>query len=81
MANNFHLIDLVGQREAVREHLQGFTEEEMLTWLKAYGRLEEYYNSAASHQFYIFTSTVGREASFFFRQGQMIFMGDHFTFV
>ncbi|MDB9519740.1 hypothetical protein PN466_22615 [Roseofilum reptotaenium CS-1145] len=81
MANNFHLIDLVGQREAVREHLQGFTEEEMLRWLKAYGRLEEYYNSAATHQIYIFTSNLGIEAGFFFRKGQMIFIGDHYTFV
>ncbi len=81
MAKQFHLIDLVSQRKALREHLQGFTEEEVLTWLKAHGHLEQYYNSAATHQIYIFTSNLGIEAGFFFRKGQMIFIGDDCTFV
>ena len=37
--NDFQLVDLVSQREAVRDHLRGKSNEEILHWLAARGQL------------------------------------------
>ena len=75
---DFHLIDLISQREAVRQHLRGWSVEEIIAWLAARGRVDK--RSISGRETFFFESAVGHQAAFFFDGNEMIFLGDHTTF-
>lgn len=77
--NDFQLIDLVSQREAVRDCLRGKSDEEILRWLADRGRLVRQDIAGRAH--FHFESHSGRRAIFFFDRGDLVFVGDHTTFV
>ena len=77
----FQVIDLVSQRDAIRNHLMGKSEKEKLAWLSEKGgvlKLPKYEENL--EQIYQFTSCLGRVALFFFDENEIIFVGDHHTF-
>ena len=76
---DFRLIDLVSQREAVRQHLRGWSAGEMVAWLAARGQLSK--RNILGRDTFFFESTLGFEAAFFFNGDEMIFVADHTTFV
>ena len=76
---DFHLVDLVSQREAVRDHLRGKSTDEVLQWLAGRGQLVQQDISGRAH--FHFESHAGRRATFFFDGGDLVFVGDHTTFV
>lgn len=77
----FHLVDLVSQRAAVREHLIGKSAAELLAWLATKGRVRRLPTPAGSVETWVFESTEGLSASFFFDSGGIVFFGNHTTFV
>lgn len=76
---NFHLVDLVSQREAVREYMRGKSNDEILQWLAGRGRLVQ--QDISGRAYFHFESHAGRRAIFFFDRGDLVFVGDHTTFV
>lgn len=76
--DDFALVDLLAQRDAVRLHLRGRTEPEIVDWLRARGRLSSI--ESAGRTIYEFESRAGCSARFFFDSGDLIFLGDHTTF-
>jgi hypothetical protein len=77
----FHLVDLVSQRAAVRDHLSGKSPAEILTWLAAKGRVTRIPTQAGAAETYEFESPEGFRAAFFFDSDGIVFVGDHTTFV
>jgi hypothetical protein len=77
----FHLVDLISQRAAVREHLTGKSPAEILEWLATKGRLTHVAPQPSFAETYEFESSEGFRAVFFFQGGDMVFIGDHTTFV
>ena len=75
---DFQLVDLVSQREAVRQQVKGWSVVDILAWLAARGELTK--RSVSGRDVFYFQSTVGREAVFFFESDEMVFVGDHTTF-
>lgn len=76
--SEFHIVDLVSQREAVRRHSRGWSADEVVAWLAARGRLCR--RNIAGQDLFFFESAVGCEAVFFFDGDQIVFVGDHTTF-
>jgi hypothetical protein len=77
----FHLFDLVSQRAAVREHLTGKSLAEVLEWLATKGRVTKIPTQPGFAETYEFESAAGFRAVFFFASGDIVFIGDHTTFV
>jgi len=77
--NDFQLVDLVSQREAVRDYLRGKSDEEVLQWLADRGQLVRQDIAGRAH--FQFESHAGRRATFFFDNGDLVFVGGHTTFV
>lgn len=80
--NNFCLIDLISQREAVKAHLNGLSEDKILNWLSMRGKVERFTKRSLDKkekQVYFFTSSIGIEARIFFDNDEMIFIGYHST--
>ena len=77
--NDFHIVDLVSQREAVRQHVRNWPVDEVVAWLAARGRL--YKRNIMGRAHFYFESGVGLQAAFFFDGDQMVFCGYHTTFV
>jgi len=75
--SEFHIVDLISQREAVREHSRGWSAEEVVAWLATRGRLSK--RAIAGQDVFYFESAAGREAVFFFDGDQLVFVGDHTT--
>jgi hypothetical protein len=75
---DFHLIDLVSQREAVRQHVMGWSVEDIVRWLAMRGKVSK--RSISGQQIFFFESAIGRQAGFFFDNDEMVFIGDHTTF-
>lgn len=75
---DFHLVDLVSQREAVREPLRGKSTEELLRWLALRGQLVP--QDVAGRACFHFESRAGRCATFFLEGDDLVFVGDHTTF-
>jgi hypothetical protein len=75
---DFQLVDLVSQREAVRQHVKGWSVADIVAWLAAHGELTK--RSVSGREVFYFQSAVGREAVFFFDSDKMVFVGDHTTF-
>jgi hypothetical protein len=81
--SDFHIVDLISQREAVRQHTRGWSDGEVVAWLASRGRLYRRNIVGRDHlgrDFYFFESGVGLEAVFFFYGDQIVFVGDHTTF-
>jgi hypothetical protein len=78
-AADFHLFDLVSQREAVRQLLKGKSENEVLEWLSERGRVSRIPTTAGPSSFE-FESVTGQRAQFFLKDGGLVFYGDHTTF-
>ena len=77
----FQVIDLMSQRDAIKEHLKGKSENEKLSWLSSKGDvLKLPKNDENMKQVYQFTSGLGNVALFFFDENEIIFIGDHHTF-
>ena len=81
MSVDFHLIDLVSQAGAVRKRMVGKTDSEKLAWLATHGTLEPVVVTPHGRQTYRFKSSTGQETAFFFDDGELVFVGDHTTFV
>ena len=77
--SDFHVVDLISQREAVRDHSRGWSADELVAWLATRGRL--YKRNIAGQDVFFFESAAGREAAFFFDGDQMVFVGQHTTFI
>ena len=75
----FHLIDLVSQRDAVRQHLKGWTADDILAWLAARGQVSKI--STSGPDTFLFESAIGCQAAFFFNGDDMVFVGDNTTFI
>jgi hypothetical protein len=76
---SFVIINLVSQALAFERFAQGWTEEQILAYLRGQGKLE-WLDYLPGKKVYRFESGVGFVASFFFDEGQFIFLGDHTTF-
>lgn len=80
MQSGFTLIDLVSQRDAVRELLVDDTTEAKLAWIGSHGTIRTIDNSGFRLT-YVFESRLGFTAGFFFDDaGDFVFLGDHHTF-
>ena len=75
---DFRLIDLVSQREAVRQRVKGWAADDVVAWLSARGQLSK--RTVSDREIFSFESTAGRHATFFFDGDEMVFVGDHTTF-
>lgn len=80
--SEFHLIDLVSQRDAVRVELKGKTREEIIIWLTVRGTLTPLpkVGHPGEHVFR-FESQVGKHAVFFFDGSDLVFVNERETFV
>ena len=76
---SFVIINLVSQAVAFSRFTQGWTEEQILAYLSRQGELE-WLAHLPGKKVYQFKSGVGFQSSFFFDEGEMIFLGDHSTF-
>ena len=78
---DFHLIDLVSQARAVQRLLAGKTDSEKLAWLATQGKLESVAMTPDGRQTYHFESVTKQDAVFFFDASELVFVGDHTTFI
>lgn len=77
--NQFVLIDLVSQRHAVRQHLEGRSKGEIVDWLSRHGRIER--QTIQSREVFRFESVIGIQATLFFDGDEIVFVGDHHTYL
>jgi len=75
----FHIVDLVSQREAVRQYARNWSNDQLVAWLATRGRL--YKRSIVGRDHFFFESAAGLQAVFFFDGDRMVFVGYHTTFV
>lgn len=76
--SEFHLIDLMSQRDAVREQLKGRSPGEVIAWLRRHGGVSK--RAVAGREVFDFVSSTARQATFFFDDGELVFLGDHTAF-
>ena len=74
----FNLVDLVSQRDAVRQHLRGMSKTEIVEWLSARGRITQ--RTSGDCEIFDFESAAGAQAAFFFDGDNLVFFGDNTTF-
>ncbi len=81
MTNEFHLLDLPSQGNAVERLLTGCSAEEKLAWLSACGEISRVpIRLPNSRPIYRFVSTIGMECVFFIDDDKFVFIGDHTTY-
>lgn len=81
MTRSFVLIDLISQRDAVREHLRDVKTADRLQWIASWGTLRRLDAPSGYQTIYAFRSRLGFSAGFFFNdRGKFVFVGDHQTF-
>jgi hypothetical protein len=81
MPPHFVLIDLVSQREAVRNLLRGVDIDARIAWMKTWGTIHTLDRHANFPQTYVFESRLGITAGFFFDDtDDFVFLGDNTTF-
>ena len=73
---NFRVVDLVSQAEALAWHTQGWQKEDVLAWLRQYGKL----GTGFYPDTYLFTAPSGLQAGFILREdGASLLILDHTT--
>ncbi len=81
-AEQFHLIDMASQAEAVQAHLSGLPHDAKLQWLAAHGSLDFVPTPVPGYRdVYRFTSYIGFECLFFLDADDFVFLGDPTTWV
>lgn len=81
MRSDFVLIDLVSQREAVRQLLRDVEPAAKLDWIASWGTIRTIDHRPNFRLSYAFESRLGFRAGFFFDDdGDFVFLGDHYTF-
>lgn len=72
----FIVLDLFSQGRAVQQHVQGWSKDEVLTWLRRWGTLSSWQlrDFPETHSF---RSHCGMVANFIFEDGLFTFLGDH----
>ena len=80
MSGTFTLLDLPSQAIAVQRILTGKREQEKLSWLSSQGEVSPG-PFGGSRQTYWFVSLSGHECAFFFDNDEIVFLGDHTTYV
>jgi len=75
---DFRIIDLVSQRDAVREYTEGWSRADVVAWLADQGRLS--WRTISGRETFFFESSAGLHATFFFDGDEVVFVGDHHTF-
>jgi len=76
----FIVVDLLSQGQAVYHHTRNWTKDEVLAWLRHWGTLESW----QVHDWpetYLFRSWCGIHASFFIKDDTLTFLSDHTTTV
>ena len=85
MIGSFALLDLVSQAAAVKRFLKGLSAEQKLAWIGSHGNLTEFEFSfplpPGSPDVYRFESRIGLGCGFFLDGDEIVFLGDHTTFV
>lgn len=80
--DSFHLLDLESQAEAVQSLLAGRPIEAKVAWFAAHGKLSTRPSRApGAKQVYSFESNIGLECLFFIDGDDLVFIGDHTTWV
>tara|TARA_R110002167_G_scaffold68493_1_gene193272 strand:+ start:57 stop:305 length:249 start_codon:yes stop_codon:yes gene_type:complete len=81
MQSDFILIDLVSQRDAVRDFLRDVDTASKLEWIANWGTIRTIEHPSGLRQIYAFESRLGLRAGFFFDDSDdFVFLGDHHTF-
>ena len=81
MQPDFVLIDLVSQRDAVRELLRGVDTASKLEWIASWGTIRTIEHPSGLRRIYAFESRLGFRTGFFFDESDdFVFLGDHHTF-
>jgi hypothetical protein len=74
----FRVLDLASQAEAVLRHVRGWNRESILDWLSRFGQIEPAHPDNPS--VYRFHSSAGISTGFIIEDvGQIILIGDHAT--
>jgi len=76
---SFALVDLISQGLAVERHIYGWSQDQILAWLKRQGKLRSWVDIYGK-EVYHFESAFGCEASFLLDGARFVFIGDHTTF-
>jgi hypothetical protein len=76
--SDFHLVDLISQRDQVRAHLTGRSSDDIIRWLAARGQIAT--QRIGDREIFYFESSAGLQATFFFDKNVIVFVGDHTTF-
>jgi len=79
-SSSFRVVDLISQAKAVSSHVQGWSSDRILKWLRAQGSLESDTTVLPEKQTYFFRSDIGREAVFWLDGDEFTFIGDNTTF-
>ena len=80
MRSDFALIDLVSQRDAVRQVLRDVDPHAKVEWIASHGTIRTI-DVPDRRLIYVFESRFGFTAGFFFDDmGDFVFLGDHYTF-
>ena len=80
--DTFHLLDLASQAEAVQSLLVGRPLEDKVAWFEAHGKLSAVPSKTpGAKQVYLFESNIGMQCLFFIDGDDLVFIGDHTTWV
>ena len=80
--DTFHLLDLTSQAQAVQALLAGRRQEEKVAWFAAHGKLAALpTRTPGAKQVYSFESNIGMQCLFFIDGDDLVFIGDHTTWV
>ena len=81
MQSDFVLIDLVSQRDAVREFLRDVDTAFKVEWIASWGTIRVIEHPSGLRRAYAFESRFGFRTGFYFDEtGDFVFLGDHYTF-
>lgn len=75
------VVDLYSQRKAFADITAAMTEDEKLDNLRRCGEVVELPLRNGFPRTFVFRSKTGIEAAFFFRENELVFLGDHTTLI
>ncbi len=76
--DKFVIIDLISQRNAVRDYLGSLSKKKTITWLMEHGYVLK--REILGQEVFYFESFLGLQARFFFNGDEIVFLGDHTAF-